>query len=312
MTGDERTAWLRDRQSGLGGTDLASICGVGFQDAAAVYAEKVAAEPVDRPPTVLMRLGLATEAFNAGLYAERYACRLVSPGLVRADPEPWAFATYDRVRVDAADVVGCPVELKYTPFFGDGWGPDGSDEVRDGYTVQATWEALVLRLSGHAVARTDLSVLAGSGEHRVYPVPFDEALGAMLLEIGRDFWARVTARAGVADWRHPLRDEVARRLLATRPGTTVAASPEVEALVAEIEGLTLVKREGEAAGERVKLLKGRVVELLGTAEAAVLPDGRRVKLYPVPAAVIAPAPYERAARVDVRIINSPKGKVRGE
>lgn len=309
MTTEERTAWLADRQTGLGGTDMASICGVGFQDAAAVYAEKVAPEPIDRPPTILMRLGLASEDFNAQLYAERTGARLLAPGLMRAEPEPWAFATYDRVRVDSPVTVGCPVELKWTPFFRDSWGPDGTDEVRDGYLVQAVWEAVILRLNGHDVRRTDLSVLSGTGEHRIYPIPFDEQFGAMLLEIGRAFWGRVVTRAGADGWRHPLLADVEKRLTFIKPDATVTVGPDEVAIVEEIDGLTLVKKQGEEAEERIKLLKSQLVERLAPAQIGTLPDGRQIKLYPVAGKVVTPAPYELQPRTDVRILKPKKGKV---
>jgi predicted phage-related endonuclease len=318
MTSDERLAWLRERQTGLGGTDMASICGVGFHDAAEVYAEKVSPEPVDRPPTDLMRMGLATEPENAARYAERTGARLYSPGLIWARGESWAFATFDRVRLDGAATAdapefGCAVELKYTPFFSDAWGPDGSDEVKDGYTVQATWEALILRLNGHDVRRTDVSALSGRGEHRVYPIPFDEELGRHLLEIGRDFWARVQSRSGVADWEHPLRAAVESRLKLVRADTAAPLSPEAVELVAAIDGLLPVKDAGKEAEDRIKLLKRLLSKSLGAAEVGLHPDGRRVKQYPVAAKLITPRPYEREARVDVRILNpQAKGKASDE
>lgn len=316
---DVRREWLRERQRGLGGTDMASICGCGFQDAAAVYADKTAPEPADREPSPIMAMGLATEEHNAQLYARRTGAKLTSPGLMRSGREPWAFATYDRLRLDEWEFLpgqgaplnyGGPVELKYVgPFFGDEWGPDGTDQVRDGYVIQATWQLAVLRDRGHRVERCDVSALSGSGEHRVYLIPFDEPLAGLLWEIGRAFWARVESRAGADGWQSPLLEEVAARLVAIRPDTSVRLSGDALEMVEEIDRLSRVKKEGEAAAERIAFLKGRLAATLGDAEVGHLPDGRRVKQYRVPAAEVTPKPYTRPARVDVRILKPRKGKL---
>lgn len=311
MTTTERKEWLRQRQQGLGGTDMASICGAGFHTAAEVFEEKIAPEPIDRPPTDLMRMGVATEDFNAQLYAEKTGAELVSPGLVRSEIEPWAFATLDRSRVDVIEGLGTPVELKYTPFFSDAWGPDGSDEIRDGYTIQATWEAFILRSLGHDVTRTDVAVLAGSGEHRIFHVPYDPQLGEMLLLLGRAFWACVEKRSGVEGWQHPLLDTITEKLQAIHPETATDLGPSAWPLVEEIDSLTLTKQAGEEAEDRIKFLKKQLAAMLGGFEVGRLPDGRRVKQYPVAAKLITPAPYEREARVDVRILKAPTGKKAG-
>ena len=80
----DRKPWLRDRQGGLGGTDLASIAGVGYEDALNVYESKVADEPPDELGHPLLQMGLATEPYNAALYAAKTGAVLFEPGMVRA------------------------------------------------------------------------------------------------------------------------------------------------------------------------------------------------------------------------------------
>lgn len=278
MTQDERTAWLAERRTGIGATDLASVLGVGFRTAAEVYADKCGDGPRDREPTPLMALGLAMEPHNAALYGLRTGAHLVSPGLVRVPDEPWAFATLDRVRLDhPRECNGRPVELKYTTFFdAEKWGPDGSDRVSDGYIVQAVWQAAVLRSRGHEVPGTDISALAGTGEHRIYHIPFDPALAQLLFEVGRSFWGRVEARAGVADWEPPLAlvDAIANRLVAVRPDTTVDLDYDALELADVYEQWRATEK---GAKEQADAIKSQLVKLLGGAETGVLPDGRRVQ-----------------------------------
>ncbi len=307
MTCTERKAWLAERQQGIGGTDIASIAGVGFQDAADVYAEKVAAEPIDNLGSPIMRMGLATEALNAELYLERAGNGwMKSPGLVRCNSEPWQFATFDRFWL-LKEGPCRSVELKYAgPFFGDRWGADGTDELPEGYIIQATWQTAIAVANGATMAAPHVSVLAGSGEHRVYNVPFSRRLADLLLELGEVFWNRVKNREPVGpDWNHPLREKIAESLI-VKPHTWVRLGADAEELVAEWDRLAFVKAQGEDAAEAIKGIKNRLRECLGENQEGQLADGRRVKQNLIAGLTVAPKPYYREPRVDVRILKGAK------
>jgi putative phage-type endonuclease len=305
MHPSDRLQWLRDRQKGVGGTDVASIAGVGFRTAAEVYADKIAPEPEDRPPGPLLAMGLATEPHNAALYAARTGRRLFSPGLLRSTVHPFAFATFDRLSADKLDSgepdYGCPVELKYTPFFGDRWGDDGTDHVPDGYLVQATWQLVVLRDRGHAVGHCDVSALSGNGEHRVYRVPFDSHLAGLLLEVAGRFWRHVELREMPGeDWQGSFAGAVAGRLAAIRPDTSVVLPDEALDLADSYRDARAAER---AAKDAAEFHKARLVALLGGAETGTLPDGRRVRQR-----VVSRKSYtvEESSYVDFRITNPRK------
>lgn len=271
---DDRKAWLKDRQLGVGGTDVACLAGVGFLTPEQVYEEKVAAEPIDRPPNDLMRMGLATEALNAAKYSERTGRRLIAPGLVRAETLPWLFATYDRCSIDLGTDYGRPVDLKYTPFFGDEWGPDGTDEVKDGYVVQATWQVTVLRVRGHAVDRGDIAGMDAFGNQRVYTIPFNADLSALLLELGEGFWYRVEHRLGLDGWEPKVKGAIAQKLAAIHPDTSVVLDEEAAKLATYYESQRALAKHHEQCAEGAK--QG-LLTILGTHETGLLPDGRRVR-----------------------------------
>lgn len=308
MTATERTNWLGARQRGIGGTDIASIAGVGFQTALDVFEEKVAAEPIDRPPSPIMMMGLATEDHNAHLYAERTGATLMRPGLVWSKIEPWQFATFDRIaRFDSGDpneYSECrPVETKYCLYFGDDWGEDGSDQIPDGYIIQATWQIVALRSTGRIVHQADVSALAGTGEHRRYPVRYDERLAVMLLELGRAFWKFVEARTPPLDWVHPLQDEIATHLTKIRPDTTIALAESAQQMA---DAYAKAKDAEKEAKQLADGIKAALRKELGEYEEGILPDGRRVrqrvthrKAYQV----------EATSYVDFRILNPKKEKV---
>ncbi len=306
MTSTERKAWLAERKDGVGGTDIASIAGVGFQDAADVYQEKIAAEVIDRPAHPIMRMGLATEALNAELYAEKYSSdvtSLYSPGLMRSKSDPWHIATFDRIAV-AVDSPDRAVELKYAgPFFGDKWGDEGTDQVPEGYVIQATWQTAIAVANGATMLAPHISALSGSGEHRVYVIPFSRRLADLLLELGSEFWQRVVKRQEVGpEWNHPLREKISQQLAIVNPGSWVRLGPDADALAEEYDRLHFTKKQGEDAEEQIKVLKLKLRACLGENEEGQLADGRRVKQYPVAGVQVTPKPHWRNPRVDIRIL----------
>ena len=124
MTQDERREWLKDRQKGIGGTDIATLAGLGFGDATRWRLRGEGRdEVVDSRASPIMQMGLATEEHNAALYAKRTGARLIAPGMMWSADLEWAFATLDRVaRFPVADGTideVRPAELKYTLFFDD-------------------------------------------------------------------------------------------------------------------------------------------------------------------------------------------------
>lgn len=302
MTSTERTAWLRRRQQGIGGTDIASIAGVGFQTAMQVYEEKVAAEPIDRAPSPLMLMGLATEQVNADLYSLRRDVELAAPGMVWNPYRHWQFATFDRV--EESDHLR-PVELKYTPFFGDRWGPDGSDEIPDAYLIQATWQAHILRESETKSCdpTTAVSALSGSGDHRVYSIPFDPDLADLLIEIGAAFWRFVEARQPPYDWTHPLQKTIADRLTKIRPDTSLELGEREHSLALAYRDAR--EREKEAK-EQAESCKSELIHTLGTFETGRLPDGTRIRQRVVQRKAYT---VEAGSYVDFRIL-TPSKKVK--
>lgn len=303
-----RQTWLKRRQKGIGGTDIASIAGVGYQTALDVYEEKVAPEPIDRAPSPLMLMGLRTERINTAFYKERTGHVLQSPGMKHSFNHEWMYATFDRVALHAETLAPWrSVELKYTPFFNDSWGEDGSDEVPDSHLIQATWQAYILREDNAEVSDTHaISALSGSGDHRIFLVPFDPRLAAMLLELGAAFWKFVVARTPPLDWTHPLQSEISQRLTEIRPETAIELDVDDMALVA---GYQNAKEDEKAARENANQFKAELLQALGTNETGILPDGTRIRQK-----VIQRKAYtvEASSYIDFRVLQPKKAKVLSE
>lgn len=300
-----RETWLRKRQAGIGGTDIASIAGVGYQTALDVYEEKVAPEPIDRQPTPLMMMGLATEKTNAELFSAKTGDRLKALGFTQSREVPWMFATFDRIAMSPVPMGPWKsVELKYTPFFGDAWGQDGSDEIPDSHLIQVTWQALILRERGHLVDANNVSVLSGSGEHRIFVVPFDDRLAEMLLELGGAFWKFVEARQAPLDWEHPLQSAIAQRLTEIRPETWIELGEHEGSLAFAYR---MARNREKEAKEQADACKSELLAALGTNETGILPDGTRIRQRVVHRKSYA---VEASSYVDFRVLSpSKKAKV---
>ncbi len=83
-----------------------------------------------------------------------------------------------------------------------------------------------------------ISALAGTGEHRVYPIAYNRALANSLIGLGNSFWMRVQNREVVGtDWAHPFRDDIARNLETIRPDTAVELTLDAQFILDDIQQL---------------------------------------------------------------------------
>jgi predicted phage-related endonuclease len=257
MTADERLAWLRARQDGIGASDAPNLVGVGFRDAHAVYLDKTTPPAEFVPEDGVLARGIALE----GVVAERYARYMDAPLFAPTSPivtnprAPWQFASPDRLRADD----GRPVQLKTVAGFGDEWGPNGSDEVPDNYRVQVCQETGCLGADSCDLAALDVI----AWELRVYRLGFDEKLFDWLTEVEHEFWTRhVVPRVPPSlDWEARF-DPRKVGLIADR-GTRVdlSAEPGALALFEQVKEIKAIKDEAEeaytAARAELALLMGR-------------------------------------------------------
>lgn len=183
-----REQWLRDRQQGLGGSDIAAVAGLSpYQTPADVYYSKT--EPLgDDAPSEPMRWGSLLEPVIRQHYAEVTGRSVMTPATMYRHPEhPFLLATVDGVAVDA-DGECRLLEIK-TARTSEGWGEPETDEVPDHYAIQVQHYLSVLGLQS-----ADLAVLVGGSDFRIYCIDADERVQAYLVEIARRFWEQVERR----------------------------------------------------------------------------------------------------------------------
>lgn len=271
----DRIEWLNARKTGIGGSDVGGILGIGYNSPQGVYASKL--DPVrDKPPAGFLRRGLDLEDIVAGFYHEVMNEELVLPEtkIIRHPDRPWQLASLDRRRPDTN-----PVEMKTTVGFKDEeWGLAGSDEVPADYKAQCVHQMGVAGAEFCDLIALDIM----AWEPRVYRILFDREQWEMLTEIEAKFWEFVQNRSGVPeDWDDFVSPLVKR---VTIPGKAVALPDEVLGLIQQRQTFDAILKEAEAEKDRLTAL---IDAQLGDAEIGTVPGFSvkriRVKAAHVPA-----------------------------
>jgi putative phage-type endonuclease len=254
----ERKAWLTERQQGLGATDISSLAGVGFRTPQEVYESKFGdVDGGDVHP--LLQMGLALEDLNADLYHRATGLGVSRRIGIDRHPElTWACSTLDRVNESE-----WPVELKYTPFFSHEWGEQYTECVPLGYIVQVQWQMFI-----QGAGTADISALSGTGEHRVYRIPRDEAIITSLTAIGGEFWNRfvLSRESPPVSWRSEAVDDVRLQAERIALGKSLVLADEAAELIEEREKLLAIGKEAEQRADEIKL---QILSQMGDASSAV-------------------------------------------
>lgn len=268
MTKTERLTWLKERQGGIGATDIASIVGVGFRSPTQVYEEKIAPDvAAEKPAHPLLLIGLATEELNARLYSEKMESDVMkSAGISwgKCGSRSPIFASLDYLAFGKGDSTnGRPLETKYTPFIDDRFGEPMTADVPTGYMVQTQWQMFAVDHPELA----DLSLLSGTGDHRIYRMTYDSDLVRMLLDVADEFWNKfiVPRQAPPADWEAGAGGEVLKRCEALVPNTKIDLGVVGADLAKDYKRFKLIEKE---AGEEASKCYAGILGIMGEAERA--------------------------------------------
>ena len=210
----ERMDWLKARQKGIGGSDVAAILKIpgAYRTPFDVWLEKTSAVE-DTKETPAQKRGRLLEAAVASWYAEETGA-ILAVGEAMVGPEPWMLGTPDRLVLSG--VGGYPLhglEIK-TARHTDGWAEDGAeatgrnagDIVPPVYALQCLWYMAVSNLD-----RWDVAVLfMGTDEFRRYTIYRDAVYEqSALIAPLRAWWHRhvvggeepaIDGSAGASSW----------------------------------------------------------------------------------------------------------------
>ena len=179
--------WLRERKNYLGGSELASICGVSSFDKTAldIYLSKVNPYIVeltkDDPNYEAAYWGTKQEEIIAERYAEeRSVIVTTSPTLIKHPKHPFIACNIDRWVGNREYILECKTSHFYKM---KQWGEQGTDQIPESYLIQVAYYAAICD-----VPKVDIAVLIGGQDFRIYTYERNKVLEEKLIKIACNFW----------------------------------------------------------------------------------------------------------------------------
>lgn len=236
----DREQWLAERRTGIGGSDAAAAVGMSkWKTRLELFLDKTGRLRTEE--TEPMRWGTMLEPIVRQEYVNRTGRTVIVPNrILRHATREFAIVNVDGI----ADQ--CRVYEGKTARSADGWGEPGTDEVPIEYLLQVQHAMFV---TGLAVA--DIAVLIGGNDFRLYVVPADAELQALMIEQEAGFWRHVVDDIEPA----PVTYEDMKLAWRRATGGKVIADHSAEEVARQ---LRLVKNEIKVAEEREAMLLAKL------------------------------------------------------
>lgn len=174
--------WLQYRRRGIGGSDIAAICGISkWRTPMHVYLEKLGESP-DQVKNEAAEWGTRLEPLIADKFAQEHPeWAIIEKKVIYCHPEhEWALANLDRMII-------CPkrgrgiLEIKTaSEYLRHEW---DNGNIPDYYYVQLQWYLYIMNLDFGYFA-----TLIGGNKYREYEVYRDDELIAQIARLAEDFW----------------------------------------------------------------------------------------------------------------------------
>ncbi len=183
---DERTAFLAERATGIGGSDVASLFNIGYGCQLRLWREKRGETPdFPRLETGAMKLGNILEPFFAAEYSRITERQVVSRGVARHPLHNELLVHVDRIIFGGERIDPGVLEIKAVSramFY-----KVKREGLPEDYVLQLQHGMLVtgLKWGAFAVGSRD------SGDLMHWDVPRNESFCQLILDAGPAFWARV-------------------------------------------------------------------------------------------------------------------------
>lgn len=260
------------RSTGIGASEIAAVVGLNrYKGPIDIYARKLNLVPDDEAGEPA-RWGLRLEQVIAEAYAESEGIAptlLIQPGTLRHPEHPICLATPDRIRCDSRENHHSRwdrnVQIKTASLRVAGrWG-EADDDIPEEYLVQVQYEMAVTGL-----ASTDLPVLIGGNEMRVYRLRADAELQDSLIHQAERFWRdHVEKRVpppidGSEHWTSFLKARFPRDERPLLPATDEARELLIQ-LAAYREALTEAEEQEKQCANQLKALIGDAAGIEGVA-----------------------------------------------
>lgn len=254
--------WLEKRRFGIGGSDIAAICGLSkWRRPIHVYLEKLGEKP-DEELGEAAEWGTRLEPLIAEKFAQCHpGWAITEKKVIYNHPvHKWALGNLDRMIVCPSRGRGI-LEIKTaSEYLKKDW-DDG--QIPDYYFVQLQWYMFVTGLEwGY------FGTLIGGNKYREYEVFRDDELIDQLQRLAEDFWeSHVKKKQSPPIDGTDASTKLLSRLYPSSNGLTIELT-EVELIRSYIE----LKQQGKEQAEQVTELENKIKSLLGNCEIGVCGD----------------------------------------
>jgi putative phage-type endonuclease len=259
MTHDE---WLAQRQKGIGGSDVAAICGVSrYRSTLNVYLDKIG----EIPPLTdnqRMRAGRMLEPVIADMFAEDTGKKVKRNNMLLQHPEhKFMLANIDRWIVGE----NAGLEIKNTSEYAKGDWANGAVPVE--YMLQCNH---YLAVTG--ADRWYIAVLIGGHDLQWRIIERDETLIANLISIEKQFWEEHVLARVEPVVTHLDTDWLKRMYPQSEPLKEIELD---DSLYDTLVDLNQAELEGKLIDQRIETAKNRLKQAMQDAEIALY-SGKKI------------------------------------
>jgi putative phage-type endonuclease len=237
--GLSETEWLAYRTRGIGGSDVAAICGLSpFKSAVQVYLEKVGAA-IDQEENSAMRWGKLLEPVIAEQFSRETGLAIRRmPAILQHPEQDWALANLDFLMDDPNEAAPGILEVKNTSaYLAKAW---EEDEVPQHYILQLQWYLYVTGLKWGYFA----PLIGGNRLLTNKRVSLDKELVEPMVKICSDFWQMVVLKTPPAPDGAPASTDLMKLLYPHSQAGKIAVLPDE--LAEELKRLPLLQEELKA------------------------------------------------------------------
>ena len=248
-----------DRTKYIGGSDIGAILGLSrFKTPLEVWMEKTGKE-TKKTDSLPLRFGSFAEAFVASEYSRATGFDLLHDESIYIHPQhSYMSAHIDRFIMQGSTssptrILECKTA---NPFSSGDWGEIGSDEVPMSYLCQCIW---YMAITG--IEKTDLAVLFGNSDFRIYEIARDQELEALVITKASTFWDEHVLK----DIPPPITGEQDCQNLFSKgdPAKSIEAGRDTLELT---KRLHLLNSEIDVREEEISSIKQTIMSQMGEAE----------------------------------------------
>ena len=256
----DRDAWLKIRNTGIGGSDAGAIMGLNpYKSPYNLWLEKTGqAEPEDLSDNEAVYWGTVNEPNVARRFTEVTGKKLYRRGTLQSDDHPFMLANVDRMVIGEHAGLECKTA---NAFAGRDW---KDDEIPASYYCQC--------LHYMAVTNTPMwyiAVLVG-GNHFVWkPIERNDDDIAALVEAESEFWRKVQEKEMPdIDWSASTTEALKKRYSAGG-GEAINLPDEAAEIFHSLDELNKTEK---VLKEGIQLQKNKLMAMLGDSEIGTIGD----------------------------------------